>query len=751
MVDEGMFEEGVSMIGAEQEMFLVDRAFNASPTALQVIEKVADSHFTTELGLFNLEMNADPQLLKGHGLSKMETQIAELYQKVKSVAAELHVKPVLTGILPTLQRTDLSLENMVPNPRYLTLNRVMRQVKGDGYDISIKGLDEPLNVEARLRSCSRRATPRSRCTSSASSRRSSATFTTSRSSSSRRRWRSARTASQLERARETPSGLETRITLFETGQVRHPHQRDLHARQDVPRVGFGKEWQTEGGVVGLFKENVTRYRPLVGMAGEEESSGILQKGGIPELRALRLHGGTVYRWNRAQYGISPNGKPHLRIELRVLPSGPSIADEVANAAFWIGLMRELTETIEDLPARMEFENAKQNFYNAAREGLSARMVWLDGEDVIAQPFILERLLPIAEKGLARGGVDDAEAKKYLGIIDKRVRSLHTGSRWALRSLQDCEAARRPTASRCPRSSRRRSPVSEIWAAGRGVGTRTARRAAGAENGLGARLAVHADGSLHGASERSGRACGRHHELGAHSPRSRRRRERQVPRRRDLALGASSRRVASASRPRALSVLPRSDSSTSLITEIVRHNNARTDSSPPPGSVHFVADIMRMDLVTIAPDPSTLDAIKLMRGHRHRLLASRQRRPHRCDGDGGGLHGHCCRPPRREDSKLMMLPLSHPHHPDWTSPLLEEGAGRLAGAGHRPDRRRPFRGPTLIAVCGIHGNERAGVLAAKRVLTSTPRAPEEPASRARSSSSRATSRACASASVIRCAD
>ncbi len=142
MLEEGTFETGVSMIGAEQEMFLVDRAFNASPSALEVIDRVADSHFTTELGLFNLEMNADPQALPGPALSRMEAQLTALYAQVKRAAHELDVQPVLTGILPTLARTDLSIDNMVPNPRYLTLNRVMRAARGDGYDIAIKGLDE---------------------------------------------------------------------------------------------------------------------------------------------------------------------------------------------------------------------------------------------------------------------------------------------------------------------------------------------------------------------------------------------------------------------------------------------------------------------------------------------------------------------------------------------------------------------------------------------------------------------------------
>jgi CBS domain-containing protein len=224
---------------------------------------------------------------------------------------------------------------------------------------------------------------------------------------------------------------ETRIALFEQScDIRAPAH---HLRERAARVSFGKQW-VRGSVVDIFKDNVARFRTLVGTGDVEDSLVALDQGRIPELKALRLHNGTIYRWNRACYGISENGKPHLRIELRALPSGPTIRDEVANGAFWLGLMSELTATLEDIPSRMEFDHAQANFYAAARDGLTARFTWLDGEEVVAQPFVLDTLLPLAEKGLARAGVDDAVAKRYLEVVDRRVRSLRTGSRWMLQSL-----------------------------------------------------------------------------------------------------------------------------------------------------------------------------------------------------------------------------------------------------------------------------------------------------------------------------
>lgn len=609
MLAEGMFEEGVSTVGAEQEMFLVDRAYNASPTVLELIDKIADPHLTTELGLFNLEMNADPEPLDGGGLARLEAQLTSLYARVKAAAAELDVQPVLTGILPTLARTDLSLDNMVPNPRYLTLNRVMSAAKGDGYDISIKGLDELVAKHDSLmfEACN-------------------ASFQVHLQSLDPRRFGHDYDIAQLVLAPTLAIGTnsptllgkrlwaETRIALFE--QSCDIRTRTLHARQDAPRVSFGKGWATRGGALGIFKENVTRFRPLVGMSVDEDSLRILDEGGVPDLRALRLHSGTIYRWNRACYGVSASGKPHLRIELRALPSGPSILDEVANAAFWIGLMRELSRTIEDLPSRMDFDQAQANFYNAAREGLAARFIWLDGEEVIAQPFVLDRLLPIAEAGLSRAGVDPDDVKRYLGVVDKRVRTLHTGSRWALRSLADMKPKGTPgehlaalVAATIARQETAR-PVAE-WERAR-LDEMPARRTGWAKVSQYMQtdlLIVHPNDPVEFAADIMSWERIRHLPVedengklvGLVTSRAVLRYYANLP-------GARSESSSMLPRSDSSTMLPRSDSSTSLLADLTR-----LGSAPPPNVT--VGEVMKRDLVTVSPETSTLAAISLMRKHR----------------------------------------------------------------------------------------------------------------------------------------
>src|SRR5207237_409724 len=198
----------------------------------------------------------------------------------------------------------------------------------------------------------------------------------------------------------------------------------------------------------IFRGNVVRCRALVGTEIDEHASVSLAKGRIPVLKALRLHNGTIYRWNRPCYGISENGKPHLRVELRVLPSGPTIADEVANGRFWLALMMELSATSDDLPARIQFADPRVNLYAAGREGLGAHFIWLDGKQMLAQQLILDHLLPLAKAGLGRAGADPEDSARYLGIVERRVRTGRNGARWMLRRFRGWKAAarrgRRPT-------------------------------------------------------------------------------------------------------------------------------------------------------------------------------------------------------------------------------------------------------------------------------------------------------------------
>ena len=423
MLREGRFETGVRRIGAEQEMFLIDNRWAPAPGALKMLERLDDSHFTTELGMFQLEANGDPQELSGEGISRLEKQLDELMDKARRTAGEIGMSAVLIGILPTLRKSDLGLDSMVPSPRYRALNKAINDLRGGVFELSIKGLDELIikHDSVMLEACN--------SSFQAHLQVDPAEFA--------RMYNLAQLLAGPMVAVSANSPLlfgrrlwaETRIALFRQATDTRSHTH--HLRESEARVSFGTRW-VKNSVVEIYQEDIARFRTLVGSDLDENPVAVLDRGDVPQLKALRLHNGTVYRWNRACYGVF-NGKPHLRIENRVMPSGPSVLDEVANSALWFGLMAEMSAREEGIPERIDFDQAGGNFYTAAREGMGAHFGWLDGEDISATHLVLDRLLPVAEAGLRRQGIADPDIVRYLGVVDHRLRTARTGARWLMSS------------------------------------------------------------------------------------------------------------------------------------------------------------------------------------------------------------------------------------------------------------------------------------------------------------------------------
>ncbi len=424
MLSEGRFETGVTRIGAEQEMFLLDETWAPKRGVLQLLEKLkGDPHFTTELGQFQLEANCDPQLLSGDGLSKMHAQLDDLVDKARKAGALDGTQIALMGILPTMRKSDLSLEGMVPSARYLQLNKIVTAMRGGTFDFSIKGLDELIisHDSVMLEACNSsfqfhlQVSPAEFAKMYNLSQLLAAPIMAVSANSpivfGRRLW------------------AETRIALFRQAVDTRSHTH--HIRETEARVSFGTRW-VKSSILEIFKEDVSRFRALVGTDLDEDPIALLDRGEIPQLKALRLHNGTIYRWNRACFGVT-DGKPHLRIENRVMPAGPSTIDEMANGALWAGLMVEMAAREADITQRIDFDQAGANFYVAAREGITSTFTWLDGEDIPARTLILDRLLPMAIQGLRRQHVADADIEKYMGVIQERVKTARTGARWQLSS------------------------------------------------------------------------------------------------------------------------------------------------------------------------------------------------------------------------------------------------------------------------------------------------------------------------------
>ena len=424
MLDAGVIESGVRRIGAEQEMFLIDNAMHPAPIVEEVIAKANDARLTTEIGRFNLEANLTPLEFKSDCLSRLEEELDEVLRVVRNAARSMKGDIVLAGILPTIQPSDLTEGNLTPNPRYFEINRVVSELHGENRFIHIKGLDELQVIlqDTFVEFCNTSFQVHLQV--------GAAEF------ADVYNWSQAISAPVLASAVNSPLLLnnrlwhETRIALFQLAtDTRSPiHQ----LRRQPPRVHFGNRWMA-GSLIESLRNDVVRYRVLLTQSVEKDSLAELAAGNIPDLRAWRLHNSTIWRWNRACYGVT-DGKPGLRIEARYLPAGPSVADEIANAAFLLGLHIAAPAEFGDVKKRISFDAVKNNFYNTARYGLDSQISWLDGKCRPAAKLILDELLPVARAGLEAVRIDRSDIDRTLGTIEQRVAERKSGAAWMLASL-----------------------------------------------------------------------------------------------------------------------------------------------------------------------------------------------------------------------------------------------------------------------------------------------------------------------------
>jgi CBS domain-containing protein/gamma-glutamylcysteine synthetase len=414
------FETDPIRIGAEQELCLVDRHSKASPRAMEILAKLDDEErFTTELAKFNLEINLKPLEFKGNCLSQMEEDLQKNVDNVRKQAAEIDGEIVLTGILPTIRKVDVDLKNLTPLQRYRALCKAINKMRGEEYELRIQGMDE-LRMKfdsPLLEACNTGFQVHLQIKPDEFVRKYNIA--------------QAITGPVLAGAVGSPFLFgkrlwsETRIALFQ--QSVDTRTAGDHLRESSPRVTFGNEWVNES-VLEIFKEDTARYRVMLSSEVTEDVEELIKNGIPPQLKALQVHNGTIYRWNRPCYGVA-NGKAHLRIENRVFPSGPTVTDEMANTAFWLGLLNKMDHYYPDISEKMDFDNARLNFVAASKLGLDTTFRWIDNKRVNATDLITEELLPIAREGLEKASITGADIDNYLGIIKERVESGQTASTW----------------------------------------------------------------------------------------------------------------------------------------------------------------------------------------------------------------------------------------------------------------------------------------------------------------------------------
>ncbi len=429
MLDDFQFEAGRTMTGLELEINLIDGAADPVMRNGEVLSGLGDPTFQREMGLFNLEHNAVPRTIAGRGFEDYELDLLARLAHADAHARDVGAFLVIIGILPTMTEKHTVLENLSPEPRYLQLNAEILDARGADMPIDIRGPE-------RLRIDVNSIAPEAACT--------SVQFHLQLGPEQfANYWNASQSIAgvQLMLGANSPYlygrqlWAETRIALFE--QVTDTRPDEMKNQGVRKRVWFGERWIAS--IFDLFEENLRYFPTLLPICDTEDPVEVLNSGGVPRLGELRLQNGTVYRWNRPVYDIM-NSRPHLRVENRVLPAGPTVVDMLANAAFYFGLSREFADADRPIWTSMTFSQAESNFFTGARDGIDARFCWPRLGEIDGCELVLDHLLPLAYAGLDRIGVSPDIRDRLLGIIEGRCRTRRNGATWQVETVQKLEAS-----------------------------------------------------------------------------------------------------------------------------------------------------------------------------------------------------------------------------------------------------------------------------------------------------------------------
>jgi hypothetical protein len=427
MLRASRFDVERPMTGLEIELNLVDEDAEPAMRNADALAAIADPDFQTELGQFNVEINVAPRRLGGDGTADFERHVRASLNEAEQKARTVGTHMVMIGILPTLRREHLTLESLSANPRYALLNEQIFAARGEDLEIRIDGVD-------RLAITADTVAPEAACTSTQFHLQvSPAQFAAY--------WNAAQTIAGVQVALGANAPFlfgkelwrETRIPLFEQATDTRPEE--IKAQGVRPRVWFGERWITS--VFDLFEENVRYFPALLPVCDDDDPAQTLARGDTPKLTELRLHNGTVYRWNRPVYDVVRE-RPHLRVENRVLPAGPTVLDTIANGAFYFGVVRTLAESDRPLWSQMSFSAAEENFHACARYGIDATVYWPGLGYLPVIELVLRRLLPMAHEGLDQWGVGPAERDRLLRVIEQRCLTGRNGAVWQVETLHALE-------------------------------------------------------------------------------------------------------------------------------------------------------------------------------------------------------------------------------------------------------------------------------------------------------------------------
>ena len=421
MLAENQFDVEDPLTGMEIELNLVDDDGAPTMRNAEVLALIDDPAFQPELGQFNLEINVPPRSLRGDAMVGLETDVRAQLNAAQAKARSTGAGLVMIGILPTLLPEHITSEWLSRNPRYALLDQQILAARGEDLHLSIDGVDAAEHLDVYTDTIG----PEAACTSlQLHVQVSPEAFAA--------HWNAAQVLAgvQVALGANSPYFLgkelwrESRIAVFT--QATDTRSVELQAQGVRPRVWFGERYVTS--VFDLFEENLRYFPALLPVLDDEDPVAVLDGGGTPSLAELRLHNGTVYRWNRPVYDVV-GGRPHLRVENRVLPAGPTVVDVLANAAFYYGALRMLAEGDRPIWSQMSFAAAADNFASGATRGIEAELFWPGYGEVPVTELVLRRLLPLAHEGLQRWGVDAAVRDRLLGVVERRCTAGRNGASW----------------------------------------------------------------------------------------------------------------------------------------------------------------------------------------------------------------------------------------------------------------------------------------------------------------------------------
>ncbi|MGW0042056.1 glutamate-cysteine ligase family protein [Rhodococcus sp. NPDC003348] len=418
--------DGEPTVGLELELNLVDTHREPAMVNASVLDAIADPAYQTELGQFNIEVNVAPRRLDGTNLAELEDELRTTLNQANERARAGGGRLAMIGILPTLRKRHLDQRWMSSDPRYTALAQQILAARGEDIELDITGVPLPGRQDTeRLATVTDTILAEAACTSTQLHLQVSP-------SEFGAHWNSAQMLAgvQVAIAANSPFFVgralwhETRIPLFEQATDTRP--LELKNQGVRPRVWFGERWISS--IFDLFEENSRYFPALLPECTDEEPRAVVAAGGTPELAELRMHNGTIYRWNRPIYDTTATDH-HLRLENRVLPCGPTVRDTVADAAFYYGAVHSLAHAERPSWSRMPFEAAAANLQAGARRGFEARLFWPDIGAVAPHELVLQTLLPLAHDGLDALGVAPDVRDTYLGIVEERCRGRRNGANW----------------------------------------------------------------------------------------------------------------------------------------------------------------------------------------------------------------------------------------------------------------------------------------------------------------------------------